>query len=151
MPDSANVELYWFLIGVVLMLAEMVIPGFVIFFFGIGAWITAACVWIGIADSFNIQLIIFLVSSILTLILFRKEGQKYFKGRVSGKMDDVAKLDDLSGEHATVIEKIVPHRSGKVEFHGTSWNADADMEIPKGATVEILSRKNLTLIVKPVQ
>ena len=62
MFQSSNAELYWFLLGVVLMLSEMAIPGFVIFFFGVGAWITALCLWIGIGGEFNTQLIIFLGS-----------------------------------------------------------------------------------------
>lgn len=35
-------ELVWFIIGLVLFLLELVLPGFVIFFFGVGAWVTTA-------------------------------------------------------------------------------------------------------------
>ena len=34
-------ELVWFIAGLGLFLLELVLPGFVIFFFGIGAWVTA--------------------------------------------------------------------------------------------------------------
>lgn len=136
----------------VLMLTELVLPGFIIIFFGIGAWVTAVCIWIGFADSLNTQLVIFLVSSLASLVLFRRQGQKYFKGKVSGKVDDVSRLDDVKGEKALVIEEIVPQGlPGKVEFHGTVWNAVADETIPKGTPVEVLERDNLTLKVKPLR
>ena len=35
-------EVIWFLIGVGLLLLELVAPGLIFVFFGIGAWITAA-------------------------------------------------------------------------------------------------------------
>jgi membrane protein implicated in regulation of membrane protease activity len=149
--EGSQSELYWFLLGLVLMIAELVLPGFVIVFFGIGAWIAALCVFLGITQNVNAQLVVFIGSSLLTLALFRKKGEKYFTGKVSRKMADVSALDDVKGEQAVVIEDIVPSTlSGRVEFHGTSWKAAADHEIKKGTTVEILARENLTLKVKPI-
>jgi membrane protein implicated in regulation of membrane protease activity len=149
MFEGSQSELYWFLLGLALMLSELALPGFVIIFFGIGAWVTALCIWLGVADAFNTQLVIFLASSIASLVLFRKKGRDYFQGRVSGKLDDVAKLDDVRGERAVVVEDILPSAlAGKVELHGTNWNAIAEAEIKKGTPVEILERKDLTLRVK---
>ena len=151
MFESSQSELYWFLLGLALMLGELALPGFVIVFFGIGAWITALCIWLGIAHAFNTQLFLFLISSVLSLVLFRKQGKKYFQGRVSGKLDDVSKLDDVKGERAVVVEDILPAAlTGKVEFHGTNWNATSEAKIAKGTPVEILERENLTLKVKPI-
>jgi len=97
------------------------------------------------------QLIVFLVSSVASLVLFRKQGKNYFQGRVSGKVDDVSRLDDVRGERAMVVEEIIPNSlSGKVEFRGTVWNADADTTISKGTPVEVVERTDLTLKVKPI-
>ncbi len=151
MVEGMPAELLWFLLGLVLILSELVLPGFVMIFFGIGAWITALGVLVGVADAFNVQLLLFLVSSILSLVLFRKQGKKYFRGRVSHTLDDVAALDDVRGGRAIVVEDIVPSTlSGRVEFHGTLWKAIADGEIKKGTPVEILERHDLTLKVKPL-
>ncbi len=151
MFEGSQSELYWFLLGLSLMLSELAIPGFVIIFFGIGAWITALCIFLGIAPAFNIQLLIFLISSILSLILFRKQGKKYFRGKVSGLVRDVSELDNVKGERAMVVEDIHPRSlAGKVEFHGTNWNATADDEIKKGTPVVILGREDLTLKVKTI-
>ena len=151
MTDGSQSELYWFLLGLALFLSELALPGFIIMFFGIGAWITALCIWLGVANAFNTQLVIFLGSSLLSLVLFRRQGKKYFQGRVSGIVDDVKKLDDVKGERAIVVEDIaLATLSGKVEFHGTNWVAVAEHEIKKGTPVEILERNNLTLKVKPI-
>jgi len=151
MFESSSAELLWFLLGLGLVLAELALPGFVIIFFGIGAWVTAFCVWVGFLDEVSGQLIVFLVSFVASLILFRKQGKNYFQGRVSGKVDDVSRLDDVQGEKAMVVEEIVPNSlRGKVEFRGTVWNADADMTISKGTPVEVVERTDLTLKVKPI-
>lgn len=152
MFDAESSELLWFIIGLVFMLAELAIPGFVVIFFGIGAWITALCAALGLVDSFNAQVAVFLVSSILTLVLFRKQGKKYFKGRVSGIAGAEDALDNLRGQKAVALSDLVPKAlGGKVEFNGTVWEAESDMRISKGTTVEIVERKNLVLIVKPLE
>jgi membrane protein implicated in regulation of membrane protease activity len=64
-------------------------------------------------------------------------------------MHDVREIDEIKGGFGVVTEAIeAPSLSGKVEFHGTSWNAVAEAPIAKGTRVEILRRDNLTLHVK---
>jgi membrane protein implicated in regulation of membrane protease activity len=151
MFDSASAELMWFLVGLVLLLSELMLPGFVIVFFGIGAWITAALIALGLLPTFNAQLLTFLVSSILALALFRRKGKQWYEGRVSGEMAPGSSMEDLRGQRAVVISAIIPRNpGGKVEFHGTAWNADADEPVQPGAVVEILERQNLLLRVKPI-
>jgi len=144
-------ELMWFILGLILLLAELALPGLVIIFFGIGAWVTALAIWLGLVSSFGVQLLTFLVSSVLSLALFRKHGKKYFQGDISGKLAPGQSLDDVKGEKAVVIAAIKPKGlDGKVEFNGTVWAAESDVAIEKGAVVEIIERTNLTLKVKPL-
>lgn len=148
--ESISNELLWFLFGLVLMLSEIVTPGFVLIFFGIGAWIISLLLWLGVPISFTSQLFIFLITSILLLIVFRRFGNKYFKGKIS-KPDIAGSIDDIKGERAIALSDIDPAIGGKVEFHGTLWNAESVVAIEKGASVEVLERNNLTLKVKPIQ
>jgi len=148
---SAAAELLWFIVGLVLLLAELALPGLVIIFFGIGAWITALAIWLGLATSFSAQLVTFLVSSVASLILFRKQGMRYFGGRISGKLAPDQSLDDIRGEKAVAVNAIKPKSlDGKVEFNGTVWAAESDVDIAPGAVVEVVERTNLTLKVKPL-
>lgn len=143
--------LVWFIAGIFFFLAELAIPGFVIFFFGVGAWITGIVTLFGVND-INIQLAVFLGSSLLTLILFRKEGRKIFEGKMK-KMDnaDDEILESFKGQKAKVVKEIIPGDiPGKVEFRGTLWNAVSEEKIEKDEVVEILERDNITLKVKRV-
>ena len=141
----------WFVIGLVLALAEFILPGLVIIFFGAGAWMTALALLFGVIDSFNEQLMVFLVSSILSLVLFRKQGQRTFEGKVSGRLAPGESLEDVHGQRAVAITAIKPKAlGGKVEYNGTPWPAESEVEIAPGTVVEIIRRTNLTLIVKPL-
>ena len=140
-------ELIWFLIGLLLLLAEFAIPGLIVLFFGIGAWIVAGvCLLTDI--SLNVELGIFIGSSVLCLVCLRSWLKGIFMGHVKGKQDLTEDLQEFVGERAVVMQAIAPKRPGKVELHGTNWTAEADMEIQEGAAVEVVAKDNLTLKVK---
>ncbi|HPS65737.1 MAG TPA: NfeD family protein [Ignavibacteria bacterium] len=143
--------LFWLIVGVGLMLLEIAAPGFILFFFGIGGLVTALAVLLGV-DNIALQMIIFIVVSLLTLILFRKKWKNVFRGEVKlAKGTGDEQFDDYKGKRAAVKKAIDPEGlGGKVEFHGTLWNATSDTFIPEGSIVEIISRANLVLKVKKV-
>ena len=58
--DFAQPEVIWFLIGLVLLFAEMMIPGLIIAFFAFGAWVVAT-VSLFRALSLNEQLALFFI------------------------------------------------------------------------------------------
>ncbi|MHC4912392.1 MAG: NfeD family protein [Planctomycetota bacterium] len=140
-------ELIWFLIGIVLLVMEFVMPGLIVAFFGFGACVVAlVCLLTDI--SLNAQLIIFIGSSVLSLLCLRKWLKGIFLGHTSSKQNLKEDIREFVGQKVVVIEKIVPNLGGKVEFHGTNWQAEAHEEIAAGAVVEIIGKDNLTLKVK---
>lgn len=143
--------LWWFLIGLGVMLVELALPGFVIIFFGIGAWITALFVWLGVLESLNAQLLGFVGASIVSLLALRGWLQKTMQGRVSDTELSDTRLDDFIGNKAQVTVAITPDSTeGRVDFRGTQWAASAKVAIPAEATVRIVSKDNLTLRVEPI-
>ncbi len=139
-------ELFWFILGLLLFLAELVLPGFFIFFFGLGAWVTALVCLIG-EPGINLQIIIFAIISVLSLITLRRIIQKrffYSKGNESEEIED-----EFTGKEALVISDIKPDVSGKVEFKGTTWKAESKSEIKAGQSVIIIEKDSFKLIVKP--
>jgi len=139
-------EVVWFIIGLVLFLLELIIPGFVIFFFGVGAWVTALlCL---IADpGLNLQAIVFAVSSVLSLLGLRKMIQKkffYSKDELSKEVED-----EFSGREAIALIDMEPGKNGKVEFKGTQWSAESESPIREGDRVIIKEKQNFKLIVEP--
>jgi membrane protein implicated in regulation of membrane protease activity len=147
--DWLKPELIWFLIGLVLMLLEFVLPGFIIFFFGVGAWIVALiCLFADI--SINVQLILFLVASVLLLLSLRKWMRGVFVGHKKFGRPSDDDQSEFTGKKAVVTRTIHPVMGGKVELHGTSWNAETDGDEPleEGTAVEITGKHGLTLKVR---
>ena len=64
-----NPVLIWFLVGLALILSEFMVPGVILVFFGMGAWITAIGAWVGFAPDTSSQLLIFAISSVILLVL----------------------------------------------------------------------------------
>ena len=145
--DFLTPEIIWFLTGLALLILEFALPGLIIAFFGVGAWIVAlVCLITDIG--INTQLIIFIISSVLSLLCLRKWLKGIFLGHTGSKQNLKENLEEFIGQKAVVKEKIVPKAGGKVEFHGTNWLAQADEEIAEGVMVQIISKDNITLKVK---
>ncbi|MBN1457237.1 MAG: NfeD family protein [Sedimentisphaerales bacterium] len=147
LKDFLKPELIWFLIGVIMLLMEFTVPGLIIFFFGVGACVVSVVCFFA-EPSINAQLLIFIAASILSLLLLRNRLKAIFIGHSSDKQDASSDLNEFAGQRAVVIKKITPQNPGKVEFHGTNWNAESDEEIEQGTAVEITAKNNLTLKVK---
>ena len=134
----------WFLVGLGLLLLELVLPGLVILFFGVGAWVTAlVCVITDI--NLNWQILIFLVASLLGLVLLRKYLKKRFFNRTDKEIDD--QLEEFIGRKALAIDDF-KDGSGKVEFKGTQWSARSNEPVSKGEWVIIRRKDSLTFNVE---
>jgi len=139
-------ELIWFVIGFIFLMLEFAAPGLIIVFFGVGAWVVAAVCMVG-DPSLNSQLIIFIVTSLISIGLFRKWLKTKFFDHSSGESDSDT-IDDFNGHTVKVLSEITPENNGKVEFRGTSWTAVAEREIKAGESAVIIGKENLTLKVK---
>ncbi len=134
----------WFLIGLGLLLLELVLPGLVILFFGVGAWVTA--LFCAITDiNLNWQILIFLVASLMGLVLLRKYLKKRFFSRTDKEIDD--QLEEFIGRKALAIDDF-KDGAGKVEFKGTRWTARCSEPVSKGDWVLIRSKDSLTFNVE---
>ena len=141
-------EIIWCFIGIVMLMSEFICPGFVILFFGIGA-LAVALICVFAAISINAQILIFLAVSLIALFSLRKWVQNAFRGFTTCKNRMQKNIDSYVGETAKVVEEIKANSTGRIEFHGTTWNAISSTDIPKGTTVIIEEQNNLTFKVKP--
>ncbi len=139
-------ELLWFLIGLVLFLLELVVPGFIIFFFGVGAWVTALVCLISNPGA-NLQLVIFGVTSLLSLLALRRLIQKRFFYSRGNKAEEVE--DEFTGKEGIALTDFGKSVKGKVEFKGTRWNAESEYEIKEGQSVVVVKKESLVLKVEP--
>lgn len=144
-------EIIWFIIGLAMLLSEFIMPGLIIAFFGFGAWVVAVLCLIMPKMSINLQLFIFIISSVVLLLALRKQVAKVFKGFEKQKNVAAEDVDDFIGHRATVVKEIRKNRKGKIEFHGTNWDAEADVDIAVGEMVEIIGKDSITLKVKTLE
>ncbi len=140
--------LVWFLLGIAFFFTELALPGFVLFFLGIGAWCTALILAV-IEMDLTVQMIIFLVGSLLSLILLRSWLRSVFLGDSSDKYDAVNM--DSAPTTGVVIEAVVPPAYGRVQYGGSFWRATADEAIVEGTVVEIVEKKDLIIQVRALK
>ncbi|MCB0700228.1 MAG: NfeD family protein [Chitinophagales bacterium] len=136
----------WFLIGLVLILLELVVPGLVLVFFGVGAWVTAL-VCLFLEPSLNTQLFIFLISSVTSLALLRRAiKRKYMDiGSPEGELED-----EYIGQTAVAITGFGAGTLGKVLFKGANWEAISDQPVTEGQQLKITGYKSIRLTVEPL-
>jgi membrane protein implicated in regulation of membrane protease activity len=138
-------EIFWFLLGLVLFLLELVMPGFIIFFFGVGAWVTALVCLVSEPGT-NLQIIIFAITSVIALLAFRRVLQNKFFHKTDNSQDVE---DEFTGKEAIASVDFGGMKNGKVEFKGTSWTAESASEIQNGQRVIIIEKDSFKLIVEP--
>lgn len=144
MESLLNAAVIWIIIGFVLFLLEFVLPGLILFFFAVGAWIVAIlCLFIDL--SINQQLIIFLLSSIVSILLLRKWFSKILWKR---KHSTELMEDEFLGKIGKAETAISPGENGKVDFKGTTWQAASEDFIEKGENVFIIGNDSILLKVK---
>lgn len=137
----------WLIAGIVLMLAELIIPGFVIFFFGAGAILTAGLTWLVPECAIAWQVVCFALASVLMVILSRACFPETFAGSERHPQGDVDG-DGLVGSVGKVTEAIKPPSPGRVIVQGTTWTAVSDRPIPVGEVVTVVKCDSITLTVR---
>jgi len=129
---------HWAIIGFVFILAELLMPAFVIFWFGFGAFLVMAAMLVIPDLPPTSQILIWTVSSILMVILwfkvFKRGQHKILIGRSSAHIE---------GETGMLTEPVAPFRNGKVRFQkpilgSDLWECIADEEIAAGARVKVV-------------
>lgn len=106
---------FWLAVVVIAIIVEVVVPSLVSIWFVPAALI--AMLLASLSVPVIIQVIVFLVSSIIFIFLSRK-----FIG--SSRKDTRTNIDSVIGERCIVTEKIDNiHATGKVKLNGMDWSA----------------------------
>ncbi len=137
---------WWAVVGVALMICELMVPGLILFFFGLGALLTALLSWL-IPMSLTVQLSIFCVASLVSLFTLRRMLKRVFVGRSSAVSGD-ALSESFAGEQGVVDEAVAPGKPGRVVLHGTAWNAESEEDLAVGTPVVVVGQRSLTLMVR---
>lgn len=146
-----NPWFFWAVLGILCIGFEMLVPGFVLFFFGLGGLVTAVCSLIPFVAAYLwIQILVFLVASIFSLVILRKKFSTIFKGSVLEPQKVDSDANDV-GALVDIIETVSPSIEGRIRFKGTSWKAfSIEDELLKGTRARIVRRDGLVYFIEKI-
>lgn len=137
--------IYWLAIFVILLIIEIVTMGLTTIWFAGGALAAMAAGLIGFGT--GIQILVFLVVSVLLLVLTRPIAVKYFN-----QERQKTNAESLIGQQALVLEDIdTLQAAGLIEVRGQEWSAKTDEpngKIAKNKVVVIEGIQGVKLIVR---
>ena len=135
-----SIYLIWFLIGVIFLIAEFLMPTFIMFFFAIGA-IIVSIITAYYDLSINSQIILFALFSVISLVLLRNYMKNIFKGQeFRGKDKDSDSSIDLNKDIAIVSRAISPDNFGEIKYKGTFYKAQSKNSIDEGKKVRLVGK-----------
>ena len=136
----------WTIILVVSIIIEAITIDLVSIWFGVGALIALICELLNVPSS--IQIIIFIVISLMCIILARPLSKKYLRTNTIK-----TNLDRIIGKHCLVTESIFANHKGEVEVMSQKWMATSlnNETIEAGEQAQIVSIEGVHVVVKKIK
>ena len=132
---------YWFVACLMLIFIEISTVNLVSIWFAIGALFSMILAIF--VDNFLLQLLVFIVVSIIALLVTKPLVKKL-------KSNDVVptNVDRVIGKKAEVIKKITPDEYGEVKVLGTIWTATSDTVLDVSDKVIVKKIDGVKLVVE---
>ncbi|MDD3352878.1 NfeD family protein [Zoogloea sp.] len=130
---------HWIVLGLVLVLAELVLPAFFVIWFGIGALLVGLMLGLAPAAEPVLQVLLWIASSLAMVVLwfriFRSSEQKTRVGQSDG---------EVIGEVGLMARAAAPFARGRVRFQkpllgSEEWECVVDEPIQAGERVRVLA------------
>ena len=138
---------FWLMAFIILVVMEFLTMGLTTIWFAIGALVSFFASLFG--ASAWIQIVLFLVVSLVVLIVYRPLAVKYVNSRRTK-----TNVDDLIGREAKVIERIDNlNETGRVLLNGIDWSARSTLiggVIEEDTIVKVIEVQGVKLIVEPL-
>lgn len=138
----------WLILAVVLFVIESATYQLVCIWFSFAALLSMIAALCG--ASYYVQLIVFLVASILFLFL----GRSLFKEKLLNFKRSPTNIDSVVGQIGVVVQQIDNvGQTGRVTVRGMDWTArcaQSPLLVPEGSRVRVLRIDGVKLIVEPM-
>ncbi|CDN95574.1 NfeD family protein [Agrobacterium tumefaciens] len=137
----------WWIVGFILLAAELVAPGVFLIWIGLAALVIGALslfFWEAAFWAWQLQFVLFAALSIIFALL----GRRYF-GRNRDTSDEPflnQREASLVGRTATLQEPIVEGR-GRIRLDDTWWSVNGE-DMPAGTRVRIAAARGRTLVIE---
>ena len=141
---------HWFVLGVLLMLSELIIPAFAALWFGISAVLVGILLWIFPALDSTVQLVLWMILSILcTIAWFR-----FIKPLSIDKTKAGLSREATIGQIGMVIQVNMEHEQIRVRFPipvlgSDEWNCRTLTSVNVGDRVRVVDILGNDLVVQP--
>ncbi len=143
--------IFWIILGVVLIIAEIFTLGFVLFWFGVGALAAALASWLGFG--FGIQFLIFAAVSIVLTVMSRSIFANFYQQE--DELSVKTGIDSLPGQIGTVTASSAGAlNEGAVKVYGSTWTAfpvESSMPLVEGEKVEVVKVQGASLFVRHIR
>jgi membrane protein implicated in regulation of membrane protease activity len=139
---------HWAVLGLLLAAGEILTPGgFFVAFFGLAGLAVALLVAMGLADALWLQILLFSVFSVASLLLFRNPLLRWMARRTPA----TAEVDSLVGESAIPSSAIPPGGMGQAQLRGTVWGARnvSDVTLEPGRRCRVKRVDGLVIWIEP--
>ncbi len=139
---------HWLILGMGLIIAELFVPSFTIFWFGLGAMVVAGCLYLAPGLGTSGQLLIWALSSALFTWLWFRLIRPRMKDRTKAGISREA----VVGENGRVIRAPEANRRGTVRFStpllgAEEWPFICEQSVGTGDRVFVRDISGNTLIV----
>ncbi|MBR3720556.1 MAG: NfeD family protein [Clostridia bacterium] len=134
----------WLIIAILFFILEMMGPGFLLFWVGVGALI--AMVVSIFVDNLVVQIGVFTIASTVLLFCTRPFVKKFSKND-----NTITNAQSIIGKKAVVTKEINSLKgTGQIKVNGEAWSAKSSKEdiIEEGAKVTILNINGVKAIVE---
>ena len=144
--SQVDAQFFWMGVGFALVLAEVLMGNFILFFLGLASIITGVALWLGMPADNGIPFLLFAVLSIALLVGLRSRMRSLAVGDVASSSMD----EDFVGRDVQIesgFDATSPGR-GRVSYRGASWDAKSEQShLSPGSFATIISRESNLLYV----
>jgi len=138
---------FWIIIALLTLGFEIITVGTLVsIWFSIGALAAYLAALMNL--NFEVQLLIFLIVSVLAFITIRPLAKRFLSAK-----QQPTNADRYIGQRVSVTEKVTPEKWGAVMIQGVRWSIrEADgQSVDVGEIVEIIALEGAKLLVRKVQ
>ncbi len=131
----------WLILIFVFLVIESLSLNLVTIWFAFGS----LCAFIStyFVDNMLIQILIFVLTTLVSLIFTKPLFDKYIKKNI-----EKTNADMIIGKIGTVTKDISPNENGRVSILGKSWMATSDKKIKEGSKVEVVKIEGVKVVVR---
>ncbi|MDD9894097.1 MAG: NfeD family protein [Gammaproteobacteria bacterium] len=138
---------YWWVIGLVLLVAETFVPGAIFLWMGVAAGITGAALFLAPEISIETQLLIFSVISVVSVVVWRVFLHK------EDSPTDQPSLNQRSAQYigrTFTLSEAIENGVGTVTVDDSRWNVRGS-DMAAGSKVKVTAVDGVILIVEATE